>query len=55
MPKLIAFALLFVGIAVVAPLLGDTVVTPEISPALGMNAAALISGSVLILRSRRKK
>ncbi len=52
MQKLIAFCLLFVGVSIALP---APVGVPEISPASGMNALALIGGSVLILRSRRKK
>jgi hypothetical protein len=52
MQKLIAFGLLFVGVSIALP---APVGVPEISPASGMNALALIGGSVLILRSRRKK
>jgi len=55
MQRLIALALLVVGLTCSLPALTDTVVTPEISPALGMNALAIITGGLLILRSRRTK
>jgi hypothetical protein len=50
MHKLIAVALLLVGASVVA-----MAEVPEIDPASGGNALALIAGSLVILRSRRKK
>jgi len=52
MNKLIAVALLLLGgsaVAMAAPL------APEIDPASGANALALIAGGLMILRSRRKK
>jgi hypothetical protein len=52
MQKLIAVALLVVGSSVVAAA-GSNV--PEIDPASGANALALIAGGLVILRSRRKK
>ena len=52
MQRLLAFALLVVGFSVALP--GPPLVTPEISPAAGVNALALISGAVLIARSRRR-
>ena len=52
MQKLLAVALLAAGSAVVA-MAGNIV--PEIDPASGANALALIAGGLLILRSRRKK
>jgi hypothetical protein len=50
MQKLIAFGLLFIGVAIALP---APVSAPEISPASGMNALALVAGGMLILRSRR--
>jgi hypothetical protein len=52
MLKLIALALLMVGCSAVA-MAGPSV--PEIDPASGANALALIAGVLVILRSRRKK
>jgi len=52
MHRLIAIALLVVGSSAVA-MAGPGV--PEIDPASGANALALIAGGLLILRSRRKK
>jgi hypothetical protein len=52
MRKLVAVALLVVGFSVMAMALPST---PEIDPASGANAVALIAGGLLILRSRRKK
>jgi hypothetical protein len=52
MLKLIAVALLVVGCSVVA-MAGPNV--PEIDPASGANALALIAGSLVVLRSRRRK
>ena len=53
MKKLIAVVLLVVGLAIALP--APPLSTPEISPASGMNAVALIAGGLMILRSRRKK
>jgi hypothetical protein len=52
MHKLIAVVLLLVGASVVAMAVPST---PEIDPASGANALALIAGALVILRSRRKK
>jgi hypothetical protein len=52
MLKLIAVALLVVGCSAVA-MAGSN--TPEIDPASGANALALIAGGLVVLRSRRKK
>jgi hypothetical protein len=52
MHKLIAVALFVVGFSAVA-MAAPT--APEIDPASGANALALIAGGLLILRSRRKK
>jgi len=51
MQKLIAIALFVVGFSAVAM----AAPAPEIDPASGANALALIAGGLLILRSRRKK
>jgi hypothetical protein len=48
--KLVGFALLTLGVAMVSP--APTSV-PEINPSAGINALALISGVLLILRSRK--
>jgi hypothetical protein len=50
--KLMAVALLVVGCSAVA-MAGPN--APEIDPASGANALALIAGGLVILRSRRKK
>jgi hypothetical protein len=52
MQKLIAVALLVAGFSAVAMAAPGV---PEIDPASGANAVALIAGGLLILRSRRKK
>ena len=49
--KLAGFALLIIGVAAVSP--APTGV-PEIDPSAGVNALALISGVLLILRSRKR-
>jgi len=51
MLKLAAIALLVVGCSVVA-IAGPS--APEIDPASGANALALIAGGLVVLRSRRK-
>jgi hypothetical protein len=51
MLKLIAVALLVVGCSAVA-MAGPS--APEIDPASGANALALIAGSLVVLRSRRR-
>jgi len=53
MQKLIAIALFAIGSTVVA--MASAANVPEIDPAAGANALALIAGGLLILRSRRKK
>jgi hypothetical protein len=50
MTKFAAFALLLIGIAGVA---GATP-APEIDPASGGSALALLAGALLVIRSRRK-
>jgi hypothetical protein len=51
MQKLIAVLLLIVGSSAVAM----ANVAPEIDPASGANALALIAGALVVLRSRRTK
>lgn len=45
--------LLFVGLSSLA--LAGTFTVPEISPASGAAALALISGALLVIRGRRKR
>jgi hypothetical protein len=51
--KLVGIVLLFVGISSSAFAGGPAV--PEIGPASGMAALALVSGALLVIRGRRKK
>jgi hypothetical protein len=51
MTKFAAFALLLTGTAGIA---GATIATPEIDPATGGSALALLTGALLVIRSRRK-
>jgi hypothetical protein len=51
MTKFAAFVLLLIGTAAIA---GATPAAPEIDPASGMSALALLSGALLVIRSRRK-
>jgi hypothetical protein len=51
MTKFAAFALLLIGTAGIA---GATVV-PEIDPASGGSALALLTGALLVIRARRNK
>jgi hypothetical protein len=51
--KLIGMALLLVSVASLA--FAGAAVTPEISPASGVAALTLVSGAILVIRSRRKK
>jgi hypothetical protein len=54
MRKLIAVMLLILGTSTV--LMAGTILTvPEIDPTTGMAAIALLAGSVLVIRGRRKK
>ncbi len=53
MQKMIGFVLLVMGLAVAMP--APPLVGPEISPASGMNALALIAGGVMMLRASRRK
>ena len=50
--KLAGFALLTLGVAMVAP--APTLPVPEIDPSAGVNALALLSGVLLILHSRKR-
>jgi hypothetical protein len=51
--KIIGTILLFVGASTLA--FAGVPVAPEISPASGAAAIALVSGAVLVIRGRRKK
>jgi hypothetical protein len=51
--KLVGMVLLFVGISSFAIAGGNAV--PEISPASGVAALAMVSGAILVIRGRRKK
>jgi len=48
--KLIGMALLVIGAAAVA----SASPVPEIDPSTGMNAIALLTGALLIVRSRKR-
>lgn len=52
MTKFAAFSLLLIGIAGIAGAVPTG--APEIDPASGMSALALLSGALLVIRSRRK-
>jgi hypothetical protein len=45
-------SILIVGLAAVAA--AAVVAAPEINPASGVNAIALLSGALLVIRSRRR-
>ena len=49
--KLAGFALLTIGVTMVSP---APVGVPEIDPSAGVNALALLSGVLLIFRSRKR-
>jgi hypothetical protein len=49
--KALGIALLALGVAVVSP---APVGVPEIDPSAGVNSLALLSGVLLILRSRKR-
>jgi len=51
--KFIGIAVLLAGLANVA--LAGTFSVPEIGPATGVAAVALVSGALLVIRGRRKK
>jgi hypothetical protein len=53
MTKIASYLLLLVGTAGFA-FAGITIV-PEIDPSMGIGALVLLSGSLLVLRARRKK
>ena len=52
--RFVGMMLLLVGASNLAIAAGD-VVAPEISPASGVAAVALLSGALLVIRGRRKK
>jgi hypothetical protein len=52
MAKFVGFSLLLIATAGIAA--GAITVAPEIDPASGVSALALLSGALLVLRSRRK-
>jgi LPXTG-motif cell wall-anchored protein len=52
MRKLLGFAMLMIGAAGFA---SAGTIAPEIDPASGVAALALLSGGLLVLRGRRKK
>jgi hypothetical protein len=54
MTRLTSFALLLIGTAGFA-FAGINPIVPEIDPSMGGGALALLSGSLLVLRARRKK
>jgi len=51
--KFVGMVLFFVGLSSVAMAGGSA--APEISPASGVAALALVSGALLVIRGRRKK
>ena len=51
--KSVGFALLFIGLSSFA--MAGEPVAPEISPASGVAALALVSGALLVIRGRRKR
>ncbi len=52
--KALGFALLVVGVAVVSPA-AAVAPTPEIDPASGVAAIALLAGGLLVIRHRCKQ
>jgi hypothetical protein len=52
--KLFGVALLLLGLSSLA-FAGLNIAAPEISPASGVGAVALLSGAILVIRGRRKK
>ena len=52
--KSLGMVLLFVGCSSFA-MAGLNVLAPEISPASGVGALALLSGALLVIRGRRKR
>ena len=51
--KTVGMALLLIGCS--GLVFAGGVAVPEISPATGVGAIALVSGAVLVIRGRRKK
>jgi len=51
--KFVGIVLLLVGLSTLA--FAGSLATPEISPASGVAALALLSGAILVIRGRRKK
>ena len=51
--KSIGMVLILVGLAGFA--VAGTTAAPEISPATGVGAVALLSGAILVIRGRRKR
>jgi hypothetical protein len=51
--KSVGIVLLLGGLSTFA--FGGGIPTPEISPASGVGALALVSGALLVIRGRRKK
>ena len=51
--KFIGIVLLFMGLSSFA--MAGEPIAPEVSPASGAAALALVSGAVLVIRGRRKK
>ena len=52
MTKLTGMTLLFIGMAGFA--FAGHVTVPEIDPAMGIGALALLSGAILVIRARRR-
>ena len=50
--KLCGIGLLLLGFSSLA--MGAVTVAPEISPATGVSALALLSGAILVIRGRRR-
>jgi hypothetical protein len=53
MTKLTATLMLLVGVAGLA-VAGGPIATPEIDPATGVGAFALLVGAILVIRARKK-
>jgi hypothetical protein len=51
--KLVGIVFLLVGLSTFA--FAGVTTTPEISPASGVSALALVSGAILVIRGRRRK
>ena len=54
MAKYLGLALLLIGTAGIAAA-GGFVIAPEIDPAMGISALALLSGGLLVIRARKKR